>query len=269
MAIEKASKKTIIPDSGKNQIDLESFNFKNQYMNNFFTIYLPCAKIKPYYKSQTHSYIKNKLQENLPNYWLKLIRICTISEVIGIVPEELENIIFYFFPKKYMYEHYPSYEEGDVDTTSFWLREYINKYGANYNFGYCTSQIFRDICKRADLETFPKSFKKSSALFEFRKIENVRELTSMIYQIYINILRKRFFSWKTKNNHSYRVIKFAANKPFKFQEFKKKFQYLKNPYSNIQTFCNESKSDKGIFLDYNKKDRRFYLPNFLKHNLNL
>ena len=34
------------------------------------------------------------MREFLPKGWENLIQICTISEVIGIIPKEIENIIF-------------------------------------------------------------------------------------------------------------------------------------------------------------------------------
>jgi len=260
--------KIILPPKGKEQIDLNRFNFKNDYRNCLFTIYLPCAKDKPYYKSSTHSYIKLKIKEFIPRIWQKLIRICTISEVIGIVPERLENSIFHFFKDEFYYEHYPSFEEGDVERTSRWLREYLDSYGTKYNFSYCTSKVFREICNKAHMKCYPENFIEQSALFEFRRTTNVKQLTDIIFNKYRNILISRFKNWKLNGSHSYKVLKFALdNNPISLRNFKNNFEMLKNPQANINTFCNESKSDKGIFLYYSKKDRKYHFPKFIQEFL--
>lgn len=262
--------KIILPARGKGQIDLNRFNFEIDYRNCLFTIYLPCAKDKPYHKSSTHSYIKLKIKEFIPKIWRKLIRICTISEVIGIVPEKLENSIFYYFKDEFYYEHYPSHKEGDVGRTSDWVKQYISLYGTKYNFSYCTSKVFREICNRAQLECYPENYIKQSALFEFRKTENVKQLTDVIYDTYKNILISRFKKWTLDNSHSYKVLKFIKdNNPISLKMFKNNFKMLKNPQANINTFCNESKSDKGIFLYYSKKYRKYYFPKFIRGFLDL
>lgn len=258
------SSSIILPINGKNQVDLTRFNFKNNYRDSFFTIYLPCAKDKPYYKSATHSYIRLKLNEFIPKVWRKLIHFSTISEVIGIIPERLESSIFHFYRKEYYYEHYPSYGEGDLERTSYWLNSYLKQYGTNFNYGYCTSKIFREICKQAELECFPKNFKPESALFEFRRTENVKELTNRVNDSYKNLLISRFKRWKSKNSHPYAVLDFARRKaPFSLKEFKKEFKELQNPLANIDTFCHESKSDKGVFFYFNAKDKKFHFPVFV------
>ena len=263
------SSNVILPMNGKSQVDLKRFNFNIHYRDSLFTIYLPCAKDKPYFKSTTHSYIKLKLKENIPKIWRKLINISTISEVIGIVPERLESRIFHFYRHEYYYEHYPSYGEGDLERTSNWLSSYIEQYGTKYNFGYCTSKIFREICNGAELESFPKNFKPESALFEFRKRECVKELTDGIYESYKHLLICRFNKWKLNNRHAYRVLVFAKNyAPFSLKEFKTKFKELQNPLANVDTFCHESKSDKGIFLYFSSKDKKYHLPKFIINFLN-
>ncbi len=264
------STKIFIPDQGKRQINVSLFNFKVDYRDNLFTLYLPCAKSKPYYTSTTHSYIKLKIKEFIPKIWRKLITICTISEVLGIIPESLEDRLFYLFRDKYYYEHYPSYEEGDIERTSLWLREYLEEYGTLFNFGYCTSKIFREISNKAQLESFPKKFKKKSALFEFRRIENVKNLTDTILINYKQILKKRVEKWKRDRSHPYDALIYAKQQsPFTFREFAKNFPSLKNPQANIDTFCHESKSDKGIFFYFNHKTKRFYFPKFISKFLEM
>ena len=263
------SSKVILPIDGKNQVDLTRFNFKINYRDSLFTIYLPCAKDKPYFKSKTHSYIRLKINEYIPRIWRRLINISTISEVIGIVPERLESSIFHFYRHEYYYEHYPSYGEGDIERTRNWLSSYIEQYGTKFNFGYCTSKIFREICYEAELECFPKNFKPASALFEFRKIECVKELTDRIYESYKKLLICRFNRWKSKDSHAYRVLDFAKNySPFSLKDFKTEFKELQNPLANIDTFCHESKSDKGIYLYFSAKDKKFHFPEFIKKFLN-
>lgn len=263
------SSKIVLPINGKNQVDLIRFKFKNNYRDSLYTIYLPCARDKPYYKSITHFYIKLKLNEYIPNIWKNLIHISTISEVIGIVPERLESSIFNLFKHEYYYEHYPSYGEGDIERTSEWLSSYIEQYGTKFNYGYCTSKIFREICSEARLECFPKNFNPKSALYEFRKIECVKELTNKIYETYKNLLIYRFNKWKLNNSHSYNVLEFAKeNQSFSRKEFKRKFNDLQNPLANIDTFCHESKSDKGIFLYFNLKDKKYHFPKFITKFLN-
>lgn len=263
------SSKIVLPINGKNQVDLIRFTFKINYRDSLYTIYLPCARDKPYYKSITHSYIKLKLNEYIPNIWKKLIDISTISEVIGIVPERLESSIFYFYKHEYYYEHYPSYTEGDIGRTSEWLSSYIEQYGTKFNYGYCTSKIFREICSEAGLECFPKNFNPKSALYEFRKIECVKELTDRIYDSYKKLLICRFNRWKSKNSHAYKVLDFAKDyTPFSLKDFKTEFKELQNPLANVDTFCHESKSDKGILFYYSKKDKKFHFPKFVIDFLN-
>ena len=264
------SSKIVLPPRGKEKIDLDRFNYKVSYRDCLFTIYLPCARSKPYYESRTHHYIKLKIKEYIPPNWRKLIRICTISEVIGIIPEELEYQIFNIFGDDYFYEHYPSYEEGDVQRTSNWLKEFITneKYETKFNYCYCTSKIFREIALNSEIECLPIDFNQSSALFEYRKTENVKELMERIKFDYQNLLKSKFNKWKKQNSHPYKVLRFAKeNTPFKFREFKKRFEYLGNPIANIGTFCHESDSDKGIFLYYNERDKRYYFPRFIKELL--
>ncbi len=258
------SNKIYIPESGKQQVELKRFNYKINYRNSLFTIYLPCAKDKPYYNSTTHSYIKLKIDQFLPRLWKNLIKICTISEIIGIVPEELENIIFKEYKDEFYYEHYPIYGEGDLERTSEWLSAYIYHYGTKFNYGYCTSKIFREICDLANLECFPKKFKKESAIFEFRKLENIKAILDKIIEDYKDILSYRFGKWKLLNSHSYKVLQFAKeNSPFTAKQFKNKFKNIKSPITNLNSFCNESKSDKGLFLYYNNRNMKYELPEFI------
>jgi len=264
----KASQ-VVLPKQGKQQVQLSSFNFNIDYRNYLFTVYLPCAKAKPYYKSTTHSYIKKKINEYIPWIWRKLIKISTISEVIGIIPEEIENRLFSFFREDYYYEHYPSYEEGDINRTSRWLEEYIENFGTIYNYGYCTSKIFREISNIANLKCFPIQFKHNLAPFEFRKVENVKTLTDTIFNNYQNLLLSRFNKWKEKNSHPYKVLEFAREREsFSFKMFKNEFETLQNPRANLGTFCHESKSDKGIFFYYSNRDKKFHFPKFIINFLN-
>ncbi|MHA1285237.1 MAG: DUF5591 domain-containing protein [Promethearchaeota archaeon] len=258
------SSNIILPEIGKKQIDLRLFNYSNKYRDNLFTIFLPCSKTKPYFESSTHRYFKLKIHQYIPSIWIKLIKICTISEVLGIIPEELEEKIFSSYRNKYYYEHYPTYKEGDIHRTSNWLKNYINNYGTKFNYAYCTSKTFREISKLAKLKCLPENFKKESALFEFRKIENIKQLTNLIIDNYMNILINRFNVWKENESHSYKVLKFAKeNTPFTFNAFKNRFKKLKNPRANLDTFCHESNSDKGIFLFLNNYDNKFYFPEFI------
>ena len=96
------------------------------------------------------------------------------------------------------------------------------------------------------------------------------ELINKIKDTYKNILISRFNIWKVENNHAYQVLKFAKeNISFSFDLFKKKFKELKNPRANIDTFCHESQSDKGIFFYFNRKYRKFFFPNFIIDFLNI
>jgi hypothetical protein len=264
------STQVFLPPQGKENIDLNSFNYKVSYRDCLFTIFLPCAVKKPYYKSKTHHYINLKLDQYIPSIWRKLIRICTISEVVGIIPQELEDKIFHSLRKKYNYEHYPSYQENDIERTSEWLRDFleIDRFRTKYNFSYCTSKVFRAISLKSGIECLPTNFKKSSALFEFRKTKNVKELTEKIENEYIKLLKSRFERWKNKDSHSYQVLKFAKkNRNFKLIDFKKKFKHLKRPSTNIKTFCHESDSDKGVFFKYNKEEEKYHFPEFIQSSL--
>ena len=149
------------------------------------------------------------------------------------------------------------------------MSSYIEQYGTKFNYGYCTSKIFREICNEAGLECFPKNFNPKSALYEFRKISCVEELTNKIYETYKNLLIYRFNKWKLKNSHPYIVLDFAKeNISFSRKNFKRKFKDLQNPLANVNTFCHESESDKGIFLFYNKKDKKYHFPKFIQEFLN-
>ena len=139
----------LLPEFGKKQISLKNFSWKID-LSKIFIIYLPCASKKPYYLSSTHSYFKQKLKEFLPLNWDKLVQICTISEVIGIIPEDLEDLIF---DKKngnfdkYNYEHYPTYKENDIENTRRWLMKFIQDHKKNSHFAYLTSKTFKEICE--------------------------------------------------------------------------------------------------------------------------
>jgi len=163
------AKQIYIPENGKQQVKLQEFGYKPEFRNYYFTIYLPCAKTKPYKHSKTHKYITAKLKQFIPKVWLRLIHISTISEVLGIVPRSFENLLFITNRQEFYYEHYPRHQENDIQRTAEWLRNYIVKFGTTYNYAYCTSRVFRKISKRAGLQCFPTIFSPSSALFEFRR----------------------------------------------------------------------------------------------------
>ena len=263
------SNRIYIPKRGKEQVDLTYFNYEINYRDSFFTIFLPCAREKPYRFSTTHSYINKKIEEYIPVIWRKLIKICTISEVLGIIPEGLEDEIFNENKEEFYYEHYPNNKESDVERTSRWLSDYVLEYGTYFNFGYCTSKIFREICTLANLKCYPTEFKPSSALFEFRKIVNVKQLTGVIINNYKRILATRFDKWKKKKSHAYKVLEYALHSnPFTIDNFKKEFKYLRSPAKNVKTFCYESKSDKGVFFYYNVIKKNYHFPDFIKNLLN-
>lgn len=248
----KRLKKTNLPEFGKKQIDLESFGWDLK-LSKSFIIYLPCASTKPYYLSSTHSYFSTTLQEFIPKNWIDLVQICTISEVLGIVPEDVEPIIFN--KKKnnfnnFFYEHYPTSEENDIENTRKWLIDFIDQYKNITHISYLTSNIFREICKKIhSLKLFPQSYKPSSALFEFRKKSNIHELSQFIVDIYTRSLNKRIYKWKKKPNQQYLILKSFWNaNSFNFKEIRKKIPSIKNPYSVISSLLKEGGYGKGIVL---------------------
>ena len=101
--MKKNSREKKLPATGKKQIDLQALGFSINPKKDKLTLFIPCSAQKPYKKSNTHKYIHAKLKQNIPNIWLKQIKICTVSEVLGIVPEELEDKIFYQLGYDYNY----------------------------------------------------------------------------------------------------------------------------------------------------------------------
>lgn len=262
-------KQIILPSFGKQQVKLKEYGFGKDFRNYHFTIYLPCSQKKPYRLSRTHRYVSSKLSQFIPKMWQNMIHISTISKVLGVIPKKLENLLFLKHRDTFFYEHYPKEKENDLLRTADWLRNYLSEFGSNYNFAYCTSKIFREICARAGLQCFPTEFNPSSALFEFRKLINIRELSDHLISTYKNELLKRFSYWKTHNSHAYKVLHFAKEySPFTFQQFESEFSHLKNPRANIKTFCYESYSEKGIFLRYTPLTKTYELPKFIQKFLN-
>jgi len=253
----------ILPEFGKKQIILRKFSWKIS-LSKLFIIYLPCAKQKPYYLSSTHSYFKQKVKEFLPQGWDTLIQICTISEVIGIIPEDLENIIFnkkngnY---QKYNYEHYPDPSERDIEKTRRWLIKFIQDHDQKEHFAYLTSKTFREISDNIiQLRIYPKDYNTSSALFEFRKRVNILEFCKAVEKKYISILKKRFLRWEKNNRQPFLVLKtFKDSDVFTPTDVKKCLPEIKNPYSLLSKLCHEGKNQYGIFLE--KKERGKYKSN--------
>ncbi len=254
----------ILPEFGKRQINLRKFSWKIS-SSKLFIIYLPCAKQKPFYLSSTHSYFKLKVKEILPRSWDKFIQICTISEVIGIIPEDLEDEIFNEKngnKEKYNYEHYPTHKENDIKNTKNWLIQFIQQHKKQHHIAYLTSRIFREICDDiSSLETYPTEFNPSSALFEFRKSINVLEICIKIKEKYLDILEKRFTRWKERNNQPYLLLKEFYNRDsFTISDMKKNLPQIKNPYSLLYRLCQEGKNRHGFFIKRLKRGTYRLLP---------
>lgn len=243
----------ILPEFGKKQISIKKFSWKIK-SSKLFIIYLPCAKQKPYYLSSTHTYFKQKLKEFLPQNWDTLILICTISEVIGIVPEDLEDVIFnkkngnY---QKYNYEHYPDPNENDIDNTRRWLIKFIQDHDQKEHYAYLTSKTFREITDNIiQLRIYPKDYKPSSALFEFRKAINIQAFCKVIENNYLKILKKRFFSWKKRKRQAYVLLREFWNiSNFNISDIKLKLPNIKNPSALVSKLCREGRYQRGIFFE--------------------
>lgn len=242
----------ILPEFGKKQISIKKFSWKIT-SSKLFIIYLPCAKQKPYYLSSTHTYFKQKLKEFLPQNWETLILICTISEVIGIVPEDLEDVIFnkkngnY---QKYNYEHYPDPSEHDIENTRRWLIKFIQDHDQKEHYAYLTSKTFREITDNIiQLRIYPKDYNPSSALFEFRKTINIQAFCRVIEKKYITTLKKRYLNWKEKKTQAYLILNLFKNMTFTISDIKKELPIIKNPYSVISKMCHEGKNQYGILLN--------------------
>lgn len=180
----------------KEQIDL--FKYGNPYLRNRkIHLFLPCSKVKPYKNSKSHRYIHQKLKENLPSKILSNIQINTVSEVIGIIPEHLENEIFKD-PGNY-YDNYPN--DFDIERVSSWLINYILQ---NPSFSECcflfyaTAPTFRSICEKTNemlsktllfngggsivnLKLVPTEVNEMvNPITEFRKNARIKELIAAI-----------------------------------------------------------------------------------------
>lgn len=165
----------------KNQLNkiIKKFDYKITGHKKIILV-LPCSKVKPYKNSQTHTYINYILRNNLDIEQLKQIQIFTISEVLGLVPENLEEKIFH--PNsKYFYDSYP--KESNIKFCQDSLNEFIQQNPDLIYLSYCTSKIFRKITSMDKINLFPKEFNSKSSLFEFRKRENVMELINFIKEV--------------------------------------------------------------------------------------
>jgi predicted RNA-binding protein len=128
-------------------------------------ILLPCSKIKPYRRSQFHRSV-DRILRGLESH----LHRCTISEIMGVVPREVEDQI----PN---YDTYP--DERGVASASSALRTYLLRYGKRYAHViiYATSRMFRRIARAGSnalslsIELLPRegTFAPRSAFFEFRK----------------------------------------------------------------------------------------------------
>ena len=243
----------ILPEFGKKQISLKKFSWRIN-SSKLFIVYLPCAKKKPYYLSSTHAYLKQKLKEFLPQNWDTLILVCTISEVIGIIPEDLEDIIFnkengnY---QKYNYEHYPEKSEDDIENTRRWLIKFIQDHDQKEHFAYLTSKTFRDISDNIiQLRIFPKKLNPRIALFEFRKTLNIQAFCKGIERNYLKILKIRFYNWKKRKHQAYVLLREFWNIGFfKISDIRLKLPNIKNPSALVSKLCREGRFQRGIFLE--------------------
>jgi predicted RNA-binding protein len=128
-------------------------------------IFLPCSKTKPYRLSPFHRSVDRSLRGLEPR-----LHFCTISETMGIVPREAEDLI----PK---YDTYP--DDRGIGSAARALRSYLLRYGRRYThiIVYATSRAFRRIAREGSralglsLELLPRegTFAPRSAFFEFRK----------------------------------------------------------------------------------------------------
>jgi predicted RNA-binding protein len=128
-------------------------------------ILLPCSKTKPYRLSTFHRSVDRSLRGLEPR-----LHVCTISEVMGIVPRETEDQI----PK---YDTYP--DDRGIESAAKALRSYLLRYGRKYGhiIVYATSRAFRRIAREGSralslsIELLPRegTFAPRSAFFEFRK----------------------------------------------------------------------------------------------------
>lgn len=262
MISKTLKKEKHLPEFGKKQIDLDSWNIDSCKI---FIIYLPCASKKPYYLSSTHSYLKQKLEESFPQKWLTIIQFCTISEVLGVVPEDLEDVIFNDKNgnfKIYNYEHYPTHRENDILNTRKWLKTFLREHKGLQHFAYNTSKIFREICTDIQqLDLHPKNFNPSSALFEFRKKTNIKKLSKVITEEYYKILQKRLIKWSIRNNNKYLLLKTFCNyNSFGFSEIKEILPFIKNPYKLVYELYNEGNYGRGIFLKRLERGRYCIIP---------
>ncbi|MEX2681825.1 MAG: DUF5591 domain-containing protein [Candidatus Sigynarchaeota archaeon] len=221
---QKNLSKNYIPAWGKNQVDLNQFHWRKQ-KESLFAVYLPCAGEKPYYQSQSHKYFKMKMWDFLPKPWHKLIQICTISEVLGIIPENIEDKIFIEKRNIFWYEHYPQANEGDISRTKEWLRNFVMKYSFNYNFAYLTSKTFIQIANLPELKIFPANIEHKNPVLEYRRTSNIQQLFEAIKSEYINLLSSRYIVWKKKRSRlAYILELFFDSSSLTFKDLRKSFR---------------------------------------------
>jgi hypothetical protein len=241
-----------IPPGGKEQVNLSQFRWSPK-KECIFALFLPCASEKPYYRSSTHSYFHKKMDELFPAAWHKILQICTISEVIGIIPEDLEDKILIENAQLYWYEHYPAANEGDVERTKYWLSNFIQKYKFSKNFAYLTSKTFRLIVDIPEMNIFPQNYDSRNPIFEFRRSTNVHQVFDELITDYCNVLVKRYQLWGSqKNSKSIKtdiINLIQKEKSVTYQDLKSKFNKKKG--LNLALFhlsTERSNYEGGIFL---------------------
>lgn len=132
-------------------------------------LFLPCAKTKPYKRSPSHRDIYCELGS-----FSEYVHILTISEIMGVVPEDLENNIPY-------YDTYPN--EDSIYSAIKSVIDYKKKYNGHYNifFAYMTSKSFRKVIHNAnqeleeDIILLPNDgrFDPKKAFFEYKTKKTV------------------------------------------------------------------------------------------------
>lgn len=153
-------------------------------------VFLPCSSKKPYKESVTHKYIHLVLKRGLNPERYNQIQICTISEVLGIIPENIEDEVF--SDETNNYNSLPMV--NDIDDMVLSLFDYITSVPYEISPVFCvyaTAMIFRAVAKKTDkllidyglsLTLLPEEVDTTKALFEFRKRERVRELIDFCFR---------------------------------------------------------------------------------------
>lgn len=153
-------------------------------------VFLPCSSKKPYKDSVTHKYVHSVLKRDLNPERYKQVQICTISEVLGVIPENIEDEVF-----SDSVNHYDSLPTvHDIDHMALSLFDYVTSVPDSISPVFCvytTAIIFRAVAKKADrmltnfgleLSLLPEEVDTTKALFEFRKRERIRELVDFCYR---------------------------------------------------------------------------------------